>query len=86
MGGTENTDRRLRFGIYRKLWVSQVVLMVKNPPANARDIRETVSIPGLGRCPGEGHGNLLQYLACRIPWTDEPGRLSSKESDMIEVT
>ena len=59
--------------------------MVKNPPANARDIRETVSIPGLGRCPGEGHGNLLQYLAWRIPWTDEPGRLSSKESDMIEV-
>ena len=32
--------------------------MVKNPPANAGDV---VSIPGLGRSPGEGNGNPLQY-------------------------
>ena len=32
--------------------------VVKNPPAKAGD---TGSIPGLGRCPGEGQGNLLQY-------------------------
>ena len=31
------------------------------------------SIPGLGRFPGEGHGDPLQYLAWRIPWTDKPG-------------
>ena len=31
--------------------------MVKNLPSNAGDMRETVSIPGLGRSPGEGHGN-----------------------------
>ena len=31
--------------------------MVKNPPANARDL---AYIPGLGRSPGEGNGNLLQ--------------------------
>ena len=35
--------------------------MVKNPPANAGDIRDTGSIPGSGRSPGEGHGNPLQY-------------------------
>ena len=35
--------------------------MIKNPPANARDVRDTVSIPGSGRSPGEGHGNPLQY-------------------------
>ena len=35
--------------------------MVKNLPANAGDIRDTGSIPGLGRYPGEGLGNLLQY-------------------------
>ena len=38
---------------------SQVVLEVKNPPANAGDIRDVGSIPGLGRFPGGGHGNLL---------------------------
>ena len=36
--------------------------MVKNPSANARDIRDTGSIPGLGRVPGEGHGNPLEFL------------------------
>ena len=33
------------------------------------------SIPGLGRSPGEENGNPLQYLAWRIPWIEEPGRL-----------
>ena len=36
------------------------VLVVKNPPANAGDIREAGSIPGSGRSPGGGHGNPLQ--------------------------
>ena len=35
--------------------------MVKNPLANAGDIRDTGSIPGSGRSPGERNGNLLQY-------------------------
>ena len=34
--------------------------MVKNPSANAGDARDTGSIPGVGRSPGEGNGNLLQ--------------------------
>ena len=35
--------------------------MVKNPPANAGEARDTCSIPGSGRSPGEGNGNPLQY-------------------------
>ena len=38
---------------------SQVALVVKNLPANAEDIRNAGSIPGLGRSPGDGHGNPL---------------------------
>ena len=33
--------------------------VVKNPPANAGDIRDVDLIPGSGRCPGEGNGSLL---------------------------
>ena len=40
---------------------SQVVLVVKNLPANARDPRDAGSIPGLQRSPGGGNGNPLQY-------------------------
>ena len=38
-----------------------MVLVVKNPPANAGDLREEGLIPGSGRSPGEGNGNPLQY-------------------------
>ena len=38
-----------------------VAPVVKNLPANAGDLRDTGSIPGLGRSPGEGHGNPLQH-------------------------
>ena len=41
--------------------------MVKNPPANAGDIRDVGSIPGLGRSPGAGHGNPLQYSCLENP-------------------
>ena len=47
--------------------VSQVVLVVKNPPANAGDARDTGSIPGSGRSPGGGHGNPLQYSSLENP-------------------
>ena len=46
---------------------SQVVLVVKNPPANAGDLRDMVSIPVLGRSPGTGHGNPLQYPCLENP-------------------
>ena len=35
--------------------------MIKNPPANAGDTGDAGLIPGLGRSPGEGKGNPLQY-------------------------
>ena len=39
---------------------SKMVLVVKNPPANGGDIRDTGLIPGWGKSPGGGHGNALQ--------------------------
>ena len=45
--------------------------VVENPPANAGD---EGLIPGSGRSPGEGNGDLLQYSYLAIPWTEEPGR------------
>ena len=44
-----------------KGWASQVVLVVKNPAANAGDVRDAGSSPRSGRSPGGGHGNPLQY-------------------------
>ena len=40
-------------------------------------------IPGLGRSPGKGNGNLLQYFAWEILWTKEPGRLQSMGSQRV---
>ena len=66
-----------------------MALVVKNLPASAGDIRDLGLIPGLGRSPGGGHDNLLQYscldnrmdrgsLAGYSPW-------GHKESDTTEV-
>ena len=41
--------------------------MVRNPPANARDIQEAGSIPGSGRSPEGGHDNPLQYACLENP-------------------
>ena len=62
------------------LRVSQVVLVVKNLPACAGDIRDVGSIPRLGRSPLEERmATHYSILAWRIPWTEEPGRLQSTE-------
>ena len=45
----------------------QVVLVVKNLPANAGDVRDTGLIPESGRSPGGGHGNPLQYSCLENP-------------------
>ena len=45
--------------------------MVKNPPADARDIRDAGSNPGLGRSPGGGNGNPLQYSCLENPMDRE---------------
>ena len=44
------------------------------------------SIPGLGRCPGEGNGNPLYYSCLGNPRTEEPGRLQSMESQESDMT
>ena len=59
------------------LWVSQVALVVKNPPVNAGDRRDAGSIPGSWRSPGGGTATRCSVLAWRIPWTEEPGELQS---------
>ena len=51
----------------------EVAVVVKNPLAGAGDARDTGSIPGSGRSPGEGMATHSSILAWRIPWTEEPG-------------
>ena len=51
--------------------------VVKNLPANARDVS---SVPGLGRSPGEGNGNPLQYSCL---WREELGGLQSNGSQRV---
>ena len=46
---------------------SQVALVVKNSPANTGDIRDVGLVPGVGRFPGGGHGNPLQYSCLENP-------------------
>ena len=67
-----------------------MALVVKNPPANTRDVRDMGLIPGSGRSPGGGHDNPLQYSCLENPmdkgawWATVHKGL--KESEMTEVT
>ena len=47
------------------------------------DVRAMDSTPGLGRCPGERHGNPLQYSYWKVPWTEEPSGLQSIGSERV---
>ena len=49
------------------IWASQVALVVKTPPASAGEVRDVGSIPGLGRSPGGGLSNPLQYSCLKNP-------------------
>ena len=53
------------------------MLVVKNPPAKAGDIRDMGVISGSGRSSGEGNGNPLQYSCLKNPMDREPGGLQS---------
>ena len=61
------------------------MLVVKNPPANAGDIRDMDSIPGSGRSPGEGNGNPLQYSCLgnpmdRVAWQATVHRVTKTQT------
>ena len=66
-------------------WVgaSQVALVVKNLPANARDKEMRVQSPGCEDPLEEGMATHSHFLAWRIPWTEEPGRLQSIGSQRV---
>ena len=69
-------------------WVSQVVLVVKNLPASAGDIRDVGSVPGSGRSPG-GHGNSVQCSCLENPVDRGAWRATAHgvtESGMTEAT
>ena len=70
--------------------VSQVALLVKNPPANEGDIRDSGSIPELGRSPGGGRSNPLQHSCLENPMDRTACQATvhggHKESDMPEAT
>ena len=51
----------------RDVRASQVVLVIKNPPANAGDVRDVGLIRGSGGSPGGGHGNPLQFFCLENP-------------------
>ena len=79
------------FNLLKSLTASQVALVVRNPPANAREGRDADSIPGSGRVPGEGHDNPLQYSCLQTPtereaWRFTAGPQGRKESETIEAT
>ena len=61
-------------------WASLLAQTVKDLPVNAGDLG---SIPKLGRSPGEGNGDALQYSCLENPWKEEPGRLQSMGSQGV---
>ena len=74
-------DRNLHATIYfnGRCWnyqASQAALVVKNPPANAGDIRDSGSIAGSRRSPGGGHGHALQYSWLEKSWKKGAWRVS----------
>ena len=52
---------------YYSVQAFRLVLVIKNPSANAGDSRDASSIPGLGRSPGEGTGNPFRYSCLENP-------------------
>ena len=60
-----------------------MLLVVKNPSANAGDVRDAGSIPGLQVPLEKEMATHSRILAWRIPWTEEPGRLQSIASQRV---
>ena len=71
------TKTKIYFLTYVGCWGFPHGSVVENPPANAGDTGDAGSIPGLGRSPGVGNGNPLQYSCLGNPMDREPGGLQS---------
>ena len=66
-------------------------LVIKNPPANAGDVRDPDSIPGLGRSPGEEHRNPLQYSCLENPmdrgaWPTTVHRVAQSQTRLKQLS
>ena len=70
----------------RSTCFSQVVLVVKNLPANVGDAGNLGLISGFGRSPGEGNAAHSSILAWDISWTEEPGGLQSMGSQRVRYS
>ena len=69
----------------------QVVLVIKNPPANAGDIKDAGSIPGKGRAPGRGHSNPLQYSCLKNSmdggmWRATVHRVAKSQTQLKQIS
>ena len=65
--------------------------MVKDLPANAGDVRDTGSIPGLGKSPGGGHGNPLQFSCLGNPmdkgaWQATAHRVAKSQTQLKQLS
>ena len=60
-----------------------MLLVVKNPPADAGDVRDADSVPGSGRSPGGRHGNLFQYSCLENPMNRGAWWLESIRSQRV---
>ena len=87
--GLEEGHGQREFQALLRSTFPEVVIVVKNPPANPGDTRDASSTPGSGRSPREDNGNPLQYSCLENPmdrgaWQGAVHRVP--ESDMTEVT
>ena len=84
--------RSLYSSVYRSIQASQMALVVKNPLANAGNIKDASSIPGSRRYPRGGHGNSLQYSCLENPSkrirkrNTKRSLTGCKQSDTTEAT
>ena len=89
MGGFQSRTRLMRLSSSSRFqfWASQVALVIKNLAANAADVRDEGSVPGLGRSHGGGHGNPVQYsclgnLMDRGAWQAAVQRVANSQTQV----
>ena len=81
--GVAQSRTRLKRLSNEERGASQVALVVKNPPANAGDVRDGVRSLDQENPLEEGTATHSSILAWRIPWTEKPGRLQPMGSQKV---